>query len=382
MNKQDQERLFELKLRVYAKVASQLIDPDNDPDDPVDNGTLFAGQIEDHRGRVNKAIALLTNAGVIEKIKCKNPDLQRYKILKFDEAENLGVKPEFDLFWKNHIDEVSSGMFREIDTTEEAVQESLDIVDTTNDNLKDIGYQSFSDFSDAEKIYVYYHQDEFDVYTWKNEHYTGKRYYRKDLLIFRHKMILKCLVELELLYNFPQYLQHFAGYDIKVVEAVIETEFEFRKYAISSVFLKNEINEIFATYEEHNNKANLMREALNKTITWVNSVGGYKEAIKIIRKQIIEDFSKGKKRFELCLEDAKTKGFNREYLTRFKFIESHTDLFNYETLYEDISLKGDEVVSFSGSRRYYGSSEVGTIDIKEDFNEPTDEGSDLQEQAA
>jgi hypothetical protein len=163
MNKQDQERLLELKLRVYAKIADQLIEPDNDPDDPTENGTLLEGQIEDHKGRADKAIRMLKEAGVIEKVKCKIPELQRYKILKFDEAEALGVKPEFDPFWNNHIDDVSSGMFREIDTNEEATQESLDIVETTNGNLKDIGYYSFRTFSDAEKIYIYYHQDEFHV---------------------------------------------------------------------------------------------------------------------------------------------------------------------------------------------------------------------------
>jgi hypothetical protein len=383
MNKQDQERLLELKLRVYAKVASQLIDPDTDPDDLVDNGTLIEGQIEDHKGRVDKAVRMLKEAGVIENIKIKKDGVQRYKILKFNEAEALGVKPGFDPFWKNRIDDVSSGMYREIDTNEEAVQETLDIVDNTDDNLKDIGYKHFREFSDSEKIYIYYHQDEFDVYTWKNEHYTGKEYYRKDLLTFRHKMILKCLVELELLYNFPQYLQYFSGYDTKVIDSVTETEFEFRKYAISSVFLKNELTEIFSTYEEHNNKANLMREALNKTIAWVKSIGGYKEAIKIIRKQILEDFSNGKKRFELCLEDPNThQGINREYLTRFKFIESHKDLFNYETLYEDVNLKGDEVVQLSGRHRYWGASELGTVNIKEEFHEPADEGSDLEKQAA
>lgn len=384
MNKQDQERLLELKLRVYAKIADQLIEPDNDPDDPTENGTLLEGQIEGHKGRVKKAVKMLEEAGVVEKVKCrhKNLQIQRYKILKFDEAEALGVKPELDPFWNNHIDDVSSGMFREIDTNEEATQESLDIVETTNGNLKDIGYQPFRTFSDAEKIYIYYHQNEFHVYTWKNEHYTGKEYYRKDLLTFRHKMVLKCLVELELLYNFPQYLQYFSGYDSKVIRAEKETEFKFRKYAISSVFLKNELNEILDTYKKHNDEANLMREALNKTIAWVKSVGGYKEAIKIIRKQIIEDFSNGKKRFEFCLEDTKSNNTSREYLIRFRFIESHKELFNYETLYEDINLKGDEVVSLNKNSRYYGSDDLSTVDIKEEFYEPTDEGSDLEEQAA
>jgi hypothetical protein len=374
MNKQDQERLLELKLRVYAKVASQFIDPDNDPDDNNDSTVIYESNIEGNKGRIDKAVRMLKEAGVIEKLKSKIPDITHYKVLKFDEAKALGIKPEFDLFWRNHIGDVSNGMYREIDAGEEAIQESLDIEDTTNDNLKDIGYKSFREFSDAEKIYIYYHMDEFDVYTWKREKYTGKEYYRKDLLTFRHKMILKCLVELELLFNFPHYLKHFSGYEI--LEASIANDYEFRKYAISSVFLKDEINDILATYEEHKNRANLMQDAFNKTVAWVKSVGGYKEAIKVIRKQIIEDFSKGKKRFELCLEDAETNGYKREYLTRFKFVESHIDLFNYETLYEDVSLKGDEVCSLNFGNRCYGSNELGSVDM-ETFNEPKDEGTDL-----
>ena len=143
MNKQDQERLLELKLRVYAKVASQFINPDNDPDDNNDSTVIYESNIEGNKGRIDKAVRMLKEAGVIEKLKSKIPDVTYYKVLKFDEAKALGIKPEFDLFWRNHIGDVSNGMYIEIDTGEEAIQESLDIEDTTNDNLKDIGYKSF-----------------------------------------------------------------------------------------------------------------------------------------------------------------------------------------------------------------------------------------------
>ena len=372
MNKLDQERLHELKLRVWAHVASQLIDPDNDPDEKLDNYTITDHQIETNLGRRNKAIRFLLEAGIIEKISTKREGLERYKILKFKEADSISVKPEFGNYWSNCLSDVQDSMFLDIEPNDP--QETLDLdINTKRETLSGIEYKSFREFNDAEKIYIYYHQDEFDVYTYDNGHYTGKIYYRKDILTFRHKMILKCLVELEIFNNFPQYVGQYAGCNEEVIQPENIEKFTFNKYAVSSVFLKDEIASILKVYEEHKNKANKMLDAFNKTNAWVESVGGFDEALRIIRKQVIEDFRSSNKRFEKNMVTFCPQ--SNSYSIIFKFVNKHLDIFNYETIYGDPALKGENVYPHKCGG--YGDSALNSPDIKEAFDEPEDKGSDL-----
>lgn len=376
MNKADQERLLELKIHVWAAIAKQLINPDKDPDEIADQGTLSRVRIELKRNRIDKAIRMLTDAGVIELVKgIKDKDLQRYKILKFDEANAVSVKPVFDPFWSNHMSDVNTSMFKSENNT---------------DTLNNVGYKSITMFNEAEQIYIYYHPEEFDVYVWERKYsnsddvITGKEYYSKELLEFRNKMVLKCLVERELLVNFPKYLQSNAEYSKEVISASDRNTFHFRKYAVSSVFLLNEINGIFQTYEEHTNKINLLMDAFNKTNAWVDSVGGFEEAIKFIRKQIINDYTANLRRFDVCAIDAdmaRASGYDEynastiteEYDTRFKYINEHLDLFNYATLYEDPALKGSEVLNLAIVDDRWNSGNQ----VEGGFDEQEDEGDDI-----
>ena len=372
MNKLDQERLHELKLRVWAHVAFQLIDPDDDPDEKLDNYTIADHQIEKNKGRMDKAIRLLLGAGIIEKISTKSEGLDRYKILKFEEADAIGVKPEFGNYWSNCLSDVQDCMF--LDSDNLSPQETLDLdINYKRETLSGLEYKSFREFDDAEKIYVYYHQDEFDVYTWDNGKFTGKVYYRKDILTFRHKMILKCLVELEIFNNFPQYVGQYAGCNQKVDFPDNLQKFTFYKYAVSSIFLKDEIGSILQVYEDNKNKANLMLKSFNKTNAWVESVGGFDEALRIIRKQVIEDFRSSNKRFEKNMVTFCPQ--SHSYSIIFKFVSKHLDIFNYETLYGDTALKEEKV--FPHKCGGYGDSALNSPDIKEAFDEPTDKGDDL-----
>jgi hypothetical protein len=341
-------------------VAKNLLDKDED-EDPY---TIFASTIESNRGRVKKAVRFLKDAGVIASVS-KKVDHEIFKILKFEESIELAVKPVFTKNWDTKL-----------------------IVDVANDlqeydELKLIGYKQLHDFTKSELLYLHWHLDEFDIQEKRNEKRSFNFYFLKEQVTFNNKAILKCLVELELLYNFPQYIQEHVRYDTSLVYPTDHEEFVFKKYAISSVFLKGELEAIFERYENHMKKANAMLDAFNKTKAWVTSIGGYKEAIKLIRKEIINDFREGKQKYINNLGSGKAVCIDSTAFL--KLAREHLDLLNYETLYEDPELKGDEVFSLNiNDRGYYSPYEksLQPVELEEFENEPENEGDDLEEQAA
>lgn len=360
MNTADKERLLELKIHVWYQVAHKLIENEDHP------YILPGYEIETHKGREDKAIRLLTDAGIITKTGNKV-----YKVLRFEEAKELATKPIFNINWDQQIlGEVHEGI-------------------TLLNRLNKAGYKAIERFSKTEVLYIYFHKDEFNTIKEKNEHHDNgwDIFYLKELTVLRDKMVLKALVEIELQNNFPQYIQHFVGYDSSLIYPSVKEEFTFKKYAISSVFLNGELEGIFESYTNNTNKANAMNDAFNRTIAWVDSAGGYQEAIKIIRKQIIKDFTENFKRFAVCLyPDDSDRLASVSYSPRFKFINNHKDLFNYETLYFDPAvpaLKGEEVLNLNyESNGWHRRDTLEPIDFKEEFDEPEDKGDALEEQAA
>ena len=346
MNKVDTERLTELKVHVWSRVAKYLLEEKKE--DPYQ---IFDSFIESHRGRVNRALTLLKKAEVISKTKGKDKNL--YNILKFEESKKLSVKPTFT---KNLVDTIIINVNNNSDDYK---------------NLKRLGYKYLQNFTEAEILYIYWHLDEFNVITWKNENYIKKVYYLKvyylkEQMTFNNKAILKSFVELELLSNFPQYIQAQVGYSDQLIRPEIELEFEFKKYAISSVFLNGELEAIFECYKEHNDNVNAMLDSFNKTKAWVANVGGYQEAIKLIRKGIIDDFSKNIKRFPM--NSGKDVLYNQDYVAIFRFINDFPKLFNYETLYGDPELEGEKIFNITLENSYYNrdnSCDISPAELEE-----------------
>jgi hypothetical protein len=348
MNAADKARLQELKLTVYGRVAKALLENEQRA------YAIHSSSIESNRGRVDKAVRLLKEAGVISKGK----DSDLYAIHKFEEAIELAQKPVPGKQYENLASEV------------------INVADDYS-NLIKVGYNPIEKFSILEILYIYFHENEFSTITCKHLHETWKQYCLKEHVVFNTKMILKCLVELEMFLNFPQYLQHFVGYNKDAVSAEVKENFVFDKYAISAVFLNNELDSIFKSYENNINKATAIQDSFNKITAWVTNVGGYQEAIKTIRNLIIKDFTEGFKRFKIRLENIKDphEEADKNYKPMFMYIQNHKSLFNYEALYKDAALKGEEVLNLNISQYlgYYRDS-VSTVDLEEFKNEPKDEG--------
>ena len=79
-----------------------------------------------------------------------------------------------------------------------------------------VDYQPLYGLKETEQIYVYFHKNEFDV-KMRHEGRIDPAYYRKDLIERRDKFVLKCIVEQELKYNLPKYIQLHAGTETEIV---------------------------------------------------------------------------------------------------------------------------------------------------------------------
>ena len=389
MNKADQERLLELKIHVWAKVARSLLEGDEEEKDPY---FLYGSQIESHGGRVGRAIRLLTDAGIIAPVKLKDRD--GYKVLRLEEAKALATKPVFNKRWDGQIlADVKALATKPVFNKRWDGQILADVNDDIDKypKLNTVGYKIIEKFSYTEILYIYFYKDEFDIPRDYSSGYSDKEhswnvYYLKELTVFRNKMVLKALIEIELQDNFPQYVQHYVGYSSNLIYPSVKEEFVFKKYAISSVFLSGSLDAIFESYQNNTNKANAMNDAFNRTKAWVESVGGYPAAIKIIRNRIMNDFADRTKRF-LRLLDAEREAYmndeRKDYDARFRFVRDHMDLFNYQTLYIDPELQGEAVLPLSlVSNGWSRNDTLKPVDFKEEFDEPENEGDALKKQAA
>jgi hypothetical protein len=377
MNTADKARLEELCLHVYANHAVLSI-----------NGKkpYFTGEakfwredcsehniIESNKGRLPKALRLLTEANIIKKTSRK--DLP-YEIVDIEKARSYETKPTHCTFWV-------------------ALTEEIDEADSLK-KYRAIDYKSPEDLKESEAIYLFFHLNEFDVITLKEYNY----YHLKETIERRDKFVLKCLVELELKYNFPKYVNLFAKTVNKVVTSVLEERYRFDKYAISTVFESNQLYDIFKTYTDNYERITSFKESLDRTLRWVNEVGGFEEAIKTMRLQIIEDLKAGKIRFKTSFEnsgatksslysddaddDVTETAYPNHLEGAMSYIEGVKHLLDYAILYDVTVMGGEEVhpIDLHNSWKYCGNSL--SIDIKKEFDdvEKGDEGAPDQEAKA
>jgi hypothetical protein len=329
MNAEDKARLEELSIKVYAAYAQNaLLGVVRD---------LSKYSIEHKENRLAKALRILFADNVIEQGADGKDDgegignaesLKRYKIVDIERARIFESKPTHILKW------------RALDKDVESANELKDFLG--------IDYHHISDFSEAEKIYIYFHEDEFDVHV---ENSNNKYYHRKDCVERRNKFVLKNIVEYEMTVNFTKYLRLFANTDTVCNDE--QVTFGFDRYSISTVFDMNELDTIFAEYEKNYNLMTAFQTSLNKTLAWVDSVGGFDEAIKIIRKQIIDDIQKDHVRFT---GDVKVISASYYYSSEYKlnrvfpYVKTVSHLLTYDTLYVGEEMSGTEISNLVAAR--------------------------------
>ncbi len=333
---EDEERLLELQIKVWGYSAKMKLIKDPDPD-LIEDVT-----IEGHRGRVKKALRLLGDSGDItytatHRTKGKKSVYGRpndtYRIHNFDLSKVHAKKPLFKRSWWCFVDH--------------SIKSTNDM-----DELHLIGYRDIYHMPNDEALYVYWHQDLFDFY---NNHV-----YPKADMTTLHKAILRALVEEELFANFEKYAADFVGNEHSFFKSEDLYNISFRNFAIyPSYFYDVSFNGPNGFVEEYNKKLaefQKVHEALMTFLRKVEEVGGFKEVMKGIRLKIMEALKRNSPIF-MSNNQSDLKHYNVRFYTSsnqrtggtgfsgpfFKFLMSHTDLFQYEVLYgDDVSI--DEVV--------------------------------------
>ena len=117
----------------------------------------------------------------------------------------------------------------------------------------------------------------------------------------------------------------------------------------------------------------------------MNQVGGFPEAIKILRQQIIKDFREGVVRFDQCFKkdtaSLNVSSFNKEkdanknpLYNALAYLKGVKDLISYDKLYGDLALGGEEILHVeTRSDSSYKSTELN-IDLEQEFYEPIRQG--------
>ena len=137
----EEQRLLELKLRIWSAVAVNLLNQRKDPH------VIAGSKIESHGGRIGKALKDLRGL-----VSSTLPN-SHYRVHDFEtQNADLAVAPTFITTWQEHHDMVFIG--RSIGR-----QSDFDLA----------GYKSVDNLGHKGAIYVYWHQDEYDFAVVKPE---------------------------------------------------------------------------------------------------------------------------------------------------------------------------------------------------------------------
>lgn len=314
MNQKDLERLNELKLSIYGRVAYSIVEKEEDPYNVPEN------LIESHAGRRPKAIRLLTKAGVIEKL-----ETNEYRVKTFDDdSQSFEVKPD----------------------TSKSVRDLNTAIDTSAPPQRIYNEIFTTTFSSAEEIYLYWHLKDF-------ERVGATGFHSHDFVELCEKeknikALLRVFVERHLKANFQVYLcKNFP--ETEVDEAKEKNiSFTARRPISLDNFKEQSIQKILDKIQVEHDRLQKHFKSINLINNDLTDNEKFKESLATMRKQAIED---------LLNQQSKEKSF-------LSIIKKFKDLFTYEALYTD-----DEIIDLSLDNNFWGSYQkyLTSYEIKSDF---------------
>lgn len=266
---QQAERLEQLKLRIWGHVARKLLNNEKDPYEITESG------IESNRGRIKKALNDLS-----EYVKYYKSEKQGqyssvtryYKILRFEESISIAQEPTFisDL---HHI---------HILLFKGETPDSIFPIDT-------LAYKRTHDLYLQNIIYIYWHQDEFDII------HDGKGYatiYPKALLETRMKAIMRSIIEQSVYTYYHSWIETFLGIPKGSMKIDDEIKIKVRNFAAHSYRLSKENFLGDSGYlSEYKHFADYF-QALSKSLTdfdqKIQEHGGYDAVVETYRKETIK----------------------------------------------------------------------------------------------
>jgi hypothetical protein len=344
MNREDTERLKELKMKIWRHQACRLLQGKKN------HNEIFSSEIEGHKGRQPKALRLLTDNGYIRytgrgTTKTKygsDHDDSKYEIFKFDEeSAQFGMVHKFRSTWHELLPDIFSG----------AMIKNDDVF-----NL--IGYVFVPDLCAESAIYIWWHKEDYDFERDADDS-RGNMVYPKALQDTRIKAILRAMVDRTLHVTYHNRLETLLGLpqnslpcikgngdpdeDGDPIESLgykVEehTGIRYRNCGFTpTIFDAEHTKGLRKEYEFYTKYFATITDALLKFDEKVKAAGGYAPLIKQMRQTIIQEIidqsplnintKKPEDRPED--EDAVVKG------SCARFMLKHGNFFDYDVLYKE-----------------------------------------------
>jgi len=331
----DQNRLNELRVKVYSYAAKRLL---NNVKDPL---IIFDKNIEEHKGRIGKALRLLIDSNTIVyngRLSSKNKygnvkDLPTYRITRFDtDSAQYAEVPVFMTTWQEYHDEIFSDGY---DAPKD--QEEFDRV----------GYQDLYKMEKAHAIHVYWHQDDYTTTTNDKNLYV----YPKALVETRIKAILRAIVERHFQDDFNSKIERYLNLPADSLKRKDTYNVSVRNFCARNADLTDERyfgdNGFLAEYEHYRKYYEALSYNLRKFDVLIQSRGGHAAVVRDMRKDsitlLLEDspLLMGYEPTKDELRDPEKDDVKKRWTTKLynTFILRHADYFDYDTLYStDVSV--------------------------------------------
>lgn len=342
MNKQqleDLERTIELKKIVWGKVAYNLLTKKDDPYE------IRSEAIESHRGRIDKAVRLLSdNLRFIGEKEIKESYWGKihtpfYKVNNLEDSKEFQKKPTFI----TTLAETHDALFKDSTTLFSDFQYGIDTVI----------YRDVLSLTDEETIYVYWHQDEFNIVHGKDDSREYTRLYPVALLDLRMKLIMRSLVEQYFHTNFHSRVETYLNLPEGSIKKEDHYSPEIRNFAAHGH--RFTLEQYFGTngfLEEYTHFRDYFQALLNNLNHFrevIETAGGHAAVVEHYRKDIIAHL---KRNAPLCafqkisdpesrFQSPHNKDIEEMYRNPFLnvFILRNAAYLDYDTLYkEDVSI--------------------------------------------
>ena len=264
----DQERINQLKLRIWGHVARNILNGTKDPYE------ITQDQIEPHRGRIKKALNDLS--GYIQYSRGVKGQYSSetiyYKVLHHDESISLSEVPKF----YSDLHNIHNLIFR-MDSADNQIA-----FDT-------IAYKRTNDLSLSNLLYVYWNKDNFDVLYEEN---TTALIYPKATLETRTKAILRAIIEQYTYTHYHSWIEKFLGIPIGSMRTDDEIKIKVRNFSAHSYRLSKENflgqNGYLNEYAHFANYFQALAKSLTTFDQLIMDHGGYDSIIEIYRKETIK----------------------------------------------------------------------------------------------
>jgi len=318
---EDLEYTEELKLKVWALVARNKLAGRANPE------VVEERAIMSHGGRIKKALRLLGDYVSYEgTVRTTYSSTKTYRVHNFEESKNLGVNNP-DVFLST-MKEYHSLLFNRY------YGRPFDSVDY-------LGYNFDSDLLPPLAIYIYWHQDEYDVYRKDEKGYV----YPKSLLDTRRKAILRAAIEEDLNNDFSKKIERYLDLKEGSLEGKLTEKITTaRVYSSLSGSFNRDMFEGENGFQEEmqhfSNYYNALLNNLTQFINIINKKGGYEVILEQMRRDSIKNIIK---RAPLrCANRKERESYNDGVDTNLinKYILNNASIFNYEYIYnEDPSIE-------------------------------------------